>query len=160
MKFIPKGPINNIPALVQIMAWRRSGDNPLSEPVMVRLLRHICVTRPQWMNQWWLGSVIHICIISAQFVNSKFLFKNFDLKCVLQYESCFISTSYVNYRVVLCIMVVKISFFSYDVHYIYDVFVWNWSNVMDILSALWMPMPWCCSFILCTHAFPVEYGLI
>ena len=30
MKFIPKGPINNIPALVQIMAWRRPGDKPLS----------------------------------------------------------------------------------------------------------------------------------
>ena len=26
LKFVPKGPINNIPALVQIMAWRRSGD--------------------------------------------------------------------------------------------------------------------------------------
>ena len=32
LKFVPKGPINNIPALVQIMAWRRSGDKPLSEP--------------------------------------------------------------------------------------------------------------------------------
>ena len=28
-KFVPMGPINNIPALVQIMAWRRSGDKPL-----------------------------------------------------------------------------------------------------------------------------------
>ena len=26
LKFVPKGPINNIAALVQIMAWRRSGD--------------------------------------------------------------------------------------------------------------------------------------
>ena len=34
-KFVPKGPINNIPALVQIMAWRRPGDKPLSEPMMV-----------------------------------------------------------------------------------------------------------------------------
>ena len=34
LKFVPKGPINNIPALVQIMAWRRSGDKPLSEPMM------------------------------------------------------------------------------------------------------------------------------
>ena len=50
MKFVPKGPINNIPALVQIMAWRRPGDKPLSEPMMVRLLTHICVTRPQWVN--------------------------------------------------------------------------------------------------------------
>ena len=30
LKFVPKGPINNIPALVQIMAWRRSGDKSLS----------------------------------------------------------------------------------------------------------------------------------
>ena len=50
LKFVPKGPINNIPALVQIMAWRRSGDKPLSEPMMVSLLTHICVTRPQWVN--------------------------------------------------------------------------------------------------------------
>ena len=47
LKFVPKGPINNIPALVQIMAWRRPGDKPLSEPMMVSLTMHICVTRPQ-----------------------------------------------------------------------------------------------------------------
>ena len=34
LKFAPKGSINNIPALVQIMAWRRIGDKPLSEPMM------------------------------------------------------------------------------------------------------------------------------
>ena len=28
LKFVPKGPINNIPALVQIMAWRLPGDKP------------------------------------------------------------------------------------------------------------------------------------
>ena len=32
LKFVPKGPIENMPALVQIMAWRR----PLSEPMIVR----------------------------------------------------------------------------------------------------------------------------
>ena len=53
LKFVPKGPINNIPALVQIMAWRRSGDKPLSEPMMISLLTHICVTRPQWVNKSW-----------------------------------------------------------------------------------------------------------
>ena len=37
LKFVPKGPINNIPALVQIMAWRRTGDKPLSEPMMTQL---------------------------------------------------------------------------------------------------------------------------
>ena len=48
LKFVPKVRINNIPALVQIMAWRRPGDKPLSEPKMVSLLTHLCVTRPQW----------------------------------------------------------------------------------------------------------------
>ena len=47
LKIVPKGPINNIPALVQIMAWRRSGDKPLSEPMLASLLTHICVTRAQ-----------------------------------------------------------------------------------------------------------------
>ena len=51
LKFVPKGPINNIPALVQIMAWRRLGDKPLSEPMMVRLPTHICVIRPQWVKR-------------------------------------------------------------------------------------------------------------
>ena len=49
-KFVPNASINNIPALVQIMASRRSGDKPLSEPVMVNLPTHICVTRPQWVK--------------------------------------------------------------------------------------------------------------
>ena len=53
MKFVPKGPINNIPALVRIMAWRRPGDKPLSEPMMVSLKTHICVIRPQWVNFIW-----------------------------------------------------------------------------------------------------------
>ena len=50
LKFVPRGPINNIPTLVQVMAWRRPGDKPLSEPMMVRLPTHICVTRPQWVK--------------------------------------------------------------------------------------------------------------
>ena len=56
-QFIPKGPINNIPALVQIMAWRWPGDKPLSAPIMIILLTHIYVTRSQWFNhvsQGWL----------------------------------------------------------------------------------------------------------
>ena len=33
------------------MAWRRPGDKPLSEPMMVSLPTHICVTQPQWVKQ-------------------------------------------------------------------------------------------------------------
>ena len=50
LKFVPKGQINHFPALVQIMAWRRTGYKPLSEPMMVILLTHVCVTLPQWVN--------------------------------------------------------------------------------------------------------------
>ena len=50
LKFVPWGPINNISTLVQIMAWRQPGDKPLSKPMMVSLLTHICVTWPQWVN--------------------------------------------------------------------------------------------------------------
>ena len=62
LKFGPKGPINNIPALIQIMAWRQPGDKPLSEARMVSLLRHICVAGPQWVKCilwnkfWWFES--------------------------------------------------------------------------------------------------------
>ena len=41
LKFVPKGPINNIPALVEIMAWCRPSDKPLSEPMIVSLLMNI-----------------------------------------------------------------------------------------------------------------------
>ena len=41
LKFVPMVRINNIPALVQIMVWRRIGDKPSSEPMMVNLLTHI-----------------------------------------------------------------------------------------------------------------------
>ena len=54
--FVPKGPIDNIPALIQIMAWRRRGDKLLSGTMMFRLPTHICVTRPKWFN-------IHISVI-------------------------------------------------------------------------------------------------
>ena len=69
LKFVPKGLINNIPALVLIMAWRRPGDKPLSEPMLVRSLTHICltVTWPQnnsalsfsWEIMIWQLDVYH-----------------------------------------------------------------------------------------------------
>ena len=35
LKFVPKGPIRNIPALVQIIAWHQSDDKPLPEQMIV-----------------------------------------------------------------------------------------------------------------------------
>ena len=71
LKFVPKVRINNIPGLVQIMAWCRPGTTPLTEPMMVVLPSESCVTGSQWVNPyisgtarvhpehcccWWLGA--------------------------------------------------------------------------------------------------------
>ena len=34
LKFVPRSAINNKPASVQVMAWRRTGHRPLSEPML------------------------------------------------------------------------------------------------------------------------------
>ena len=36
VKFVPKASIDNKPALVQLKAWRRIGDKPLSKPILAR----------------------------------------------------------------------------------------------------------------------------
>ena len=36
LKFVPKGPIDNKSALAQVMAWRRTGDKPLPEPMLTQ----------------------------------------------------------------------------------------------------------------------------
>ena len=36
MKFVPKGPIDNKATFVQVMAWHRTGDKPLSEPMLTQ----------------------------------------------------------------------------------------------------------------------------
>ena len=50
LMFVPKGPFHNNSALVQIMAWRRPGDKPLSEPMMVRSLMLKMVTNQEIVN--------------------------------------------------------------------------------------------------------------
>ena len=48
LKFVPRGPINTIPTLVRIMAWRRPGDKSLSGPMMVNLLTPALHLRMPW----------------------------------------------------------------------------------------------------------------
>ena len=62
LKLVPEVQINNIPALVSIMAWRRQGDKPLSEPMMASLLTHICV-----------ANVLLLCHTLATRLNGKVL---------------------------------------------------------------------------------------
>ena len=78
--------INNIPALVQIMAWRRRGNKPLSEPVMVSLLTHICVTRPQWVKICWLILFTNMHQYGALYERSVV-----KQSCCWQFEMCHIA---------------------------------------------------------------------
>ena len=82
LKFAPKGPMYNISVLVQIMAWRRSGDRPLSEPMIVSLPTHIGVTRPQWYTSSLLPHYREtlLCVsigsnMACRLVGAKLLFK-------------------------------------------------------------------------------------
>ena len=54
------GQFNNIPALVQIITWRRPDIKPLSETMMVPLLTHIYVTRSQSANTKCFNIVLNI----------------------------------------------------------------------------------------------------
>ena len=66
LKFVPKGNINNIPALLQIIASCWPGDKPLSEPMIISLLTHICISQPQWVK----GKLMSISIYH-QFIKKK-----------------------------------------------------------------------------------------
>ena len=90
LNFVPYGPINNILALVQIMAWRRAGDKPLSEPMLVRLPTHICVTRPQWVKSTLVQVMAWYC--QAYIMNVYFV------KYWHRSERCFRIVSLLNVR--------------------------------------------------------------
>ena len=50
-------PINNIPALVQLMAWCRPGKKSLYELMVVSLLMHVCIIQPKWVKLVLSGTV-------------------------------------------------------------------------------------------------------
>ena len=84
LKFVPGCSVNNLPTLVEIMAWRRSGDKPLSKRGIPRenenwikilahpppLVLHICIRESDehcfrywlvaysapshYLNEWWI----------------------------------------------------------------------------------------------------------
>ena len=99
LKFVPKGQINNKPALVQIMAWCRLGDKSLSEPKMVSLLMHICVTRPQWVNRYIASSCLtaHGYLCQWSLLKLCPLWHSYSIICVKN----MISTLHHRYRTVI-----------------------------------------------------------
>ena len=101
VEFVPKGMIRNIPALVQIMAWHRPGDKPLSEAMMVRLPIDICVIRPQWVNVnsvIWIAKWYECCHINVN--NVIWISKLYE--CYLcQFELCNMKWSDLNVMVLM-----------------------------------------------------------
>ena len=72
ISIVPKGPINNIPVLAQIMAWRQPGDKPLSEPMVVSLLTYTHHSASvSWIKSsqcnsfevWLPADFIYMCLI-------------------------------------------------------------------------------------------------
>ena len=49
LKFVPEGPSDNKSALVQVLAWRRSGNKPLYEP-MVASFNDAYMCHSAWMS--------------------------------------------------------------------------------------------------------------
>ena len=115
LKFVPKGPINNIPALVQIMVWCPLGNKPLSEPMMVKLLMHMYVTLPQWVK----GVMIRILRGTTENINTIYcliaLFANLCFKKLTTHQN---ETS--NYDVHLSVVSIKHkSYFLYLYNQVY-----------------------------------------
>ena len=79
IKFVPKGPTNNIATFVQVMAWLRPGDKPLAQPRMVRLQRHIWVTRPKWFNTYQLDNIFKCIFLHGK----KWFFAKISLMFVI-----------------------------------------------------------------------------
>ena len=80
LEIVPNGPINNSPGLVQIMAWRRPGDKPLSEPMVVNLLTYICVARTRWVK---FTPFCHRVLLSWLDSNDPYQWKGYALCAIL-----------------------------------------------------------------------------
>ena len=120
LKFVPKGPINNNPSLVQIMAWRRPGDKPLSEPMIVGLPMHMCFTRPQWVNQWLL-SVHHstngclVYMISTNGCLVYIILTNGCLVYIILTNGCLVCITWPEWVVILYCDLVYFIFLRYSI---------------------------------------------
>ena len=50
LKFVPSGPVDNESALVQVMAWRRTGDRPLPESMLAHFTDAYMCRQGRWVT--------------------------------------------------------------------------------------------------------------
>ena len=91
-KFLPKGPINYISSLVQIMAWRRPGDkwtssgsiwwynDYLMEIIPVCLVILLTTSWKSFLFVWLFYDMRFLCVNSERFIGDMQL--GFSLRCV------------------------------------------------------------------------------
>ena len=60
-KFAPMSPIDNTSTLVQVMAWRRTGDKPLPEPMLTQFTDAYMRHWGRWVNLS-IASVANTCM--------------------------------------------------------------------------------------------------
>ena len=87
LKCIPNGSTGNISALVQIMAWHRTGDKPLSGTMMTQLT---------------------------------------DTYMLLPASMCYLTLKWLGH------FFQNVISFSDAVHLMCNIFIWNWSNTMNV----------------------------
>ena len=104
MKFVPKTPINNILSSVQIMAWCRPGDKPLSEPMVVSLPTHICVTPPQWFNTRSSNLVPHTLVFRSHNLQSLL-----DLFCLYLFSHSYLANHLITRPMLLILVIIHTS---------------------------------------------------
>ena len=132
------------------MAWRRSGDKPLSEPMMDSLLTHICVTRPQWVNmtqfciQIWSSTVK----LSLSRTGTYFMVMKSVFPCI-----CLL---YMNYLLLgnKADFIVTKSHLFLSWFWSYQWFLIRWSDVIQI------GFPDICSLLSIWTIHPVQSGIM
>ena len=105
------------------MAWRRPGDKPLSEPMMVWLLTHIWVDRPQWVKQLDKFLKIQFQFLILFAVNVIFLYEPDQI--LYRYFECLVQECSKSIAKALGLL--------------------QSCTKPSILSALWIMMVWCFS---------------
>ena len=85
LKFVPKGPIDNIPSLVQVMAWHRSGDktsNYLNQQWLVHWRISASPDPNELTQTFWPIPGCHIAFASKR-IHDVYLV-GFDSRVILQ----------------------------------------------------------------------------
>ena len=104
-KFVPKGPVDKNPPLVQIMAWCQTEDKPLIEPMML----------------WFTDAYMHHSA-SVSWLN----FHQVLLDCTRMYRSCWCSLAYFIGK--MCVLLAWLCRWFTEIHEVFSSQYWYNEN--------------------------------